>query len=151
METHREASRAAYYAATAAQDNLGDEEAAFLWAHRAIKLSKLAAETYLRVGDCWILVARSGASNGMLDVDGTYRTALDLQTKIAADLPEANFNLALGWRYYADYLDATNRQGEALLALSKAVATVGLIPEKHRGYPEIAAVLSAYHSRKDPG
>lgn len=150
-ETLHEASRAAYYAATTALDNLGDEESAFLWAHRAIKLSKQAGETYLWIGDCWILIGRTGPANGMADASGAWKTGLDLQAKIAADLPEANFNLALGWRYYADYLDATNRQGEALLALSKAAATVGLIPEKLRGYPEIAAVLAAYHSRKDPG
>ena len=150
-ETIQDASRAAYYAATAALDNLGDEEAAFLWAHRAIKLSKLAGETYLWVGDCWILIGRTGPANGMADASGAWKTGLDLQAKIAADLPEANFNLALGWHHYADYLDATNRQGEALLALSKAAATVGLIPEKLRGYPEIAAILAAYHSRNDPG
>ena len=150
-ETLQDASRAAYYAASAALDNLGDEEAAFLWAHRAIKLSKLAGETYLWIGDCWILIGRTGPANGMTDASGAWKTGLDLQAKIAADLPEANFNLALGWQHYADYLDAINRQGEALLALSKAAATVGLIPDKLRGYPEIAAVLAAYHSRKDPG
>ena len=150
-ETLQHASRAAYYAATAALDNMGDEEAAFLWAHRAIKLSKLAGETYLWIGDCWILIGRTGPANGMADASGAWKTGLDLQAKIAADLPEANFNLALGWHHYADYLDATNRQGEALLALSKAAATVGFIPEKLRGYPEIAAILAAYHSRKDPG
>lgn len=150
-ETLRDASRAAYYAASAALDNLGDEEAAFLWAHRAIKLSKLAGETYLWIGDCWILIGRTGPANGVADASGAWKTGLDLQAKIAADLPEANFNLALGWHQYADYLDATNRQGEALLALSKAATTVALIPEKLRGYPEIAAVLAAYHSRKDPG
>ena len=147
-ETLHEASRAAYYAATAALDNLGDEEAAFLWAHRAIKLSKLAGETYLWIGDCWILIGRTGPANGMADASGAWKTGLDLQAKIAADLPEANFNLALGWHHYADYLDATNRQGEALLALSKAAATVGLIPEKLRGYPEIAAILADFQKRK---
>ena len=150
-ETLHEASRAAYYAASAALDNLGDEEATFLWAHRAIKLSKLAGETYLWIGDCWLLVARSGASNGMRDVDGTYRTALDLQAKIAADLPEANFNLALGWRYYADHLDATGRRGEGLLALSEAAKQVSLIPAKLRGYPEIAAILAVHHNRRELG
>ena len=150
-ETLQDASRAAYYAATAALDNLGDEEAAFLWAHRAIKLSKLVGETYLWIGDCWILIGRTGPANGMADATGAWKTGLDLQAKIAADLPEANFNLALGWRYYADNLDATNRQGEALLALSKAAATVGLIPEKLRGYPEIAAILAAHHNRRELG
>ena len=150
-ETLQDASRAAYYAATAALDNLGDEEAAFLWAHRAIKLSKLAGETYLWIGDCWILIGRTGPANGMTDASGAWKTGLDLQAKIAADLPEANFNLALGWHHYADHLDATNRQGEALLALSKAATTVGLIPEKLRGYPEIVAIVADYHSRREPG
>ena len=150
-ETLQDASRAAYYAATAALDNLGDEEAAFLWAHRAIKLSKLAGETYLWIGDCWILVARSGPSNGMPDVAGAYRTALDLQAKMAAEVPEARFNLALGWKYYADHLDATNRRGEGLLALSEAAKQVALIPAKLRGYPEIAAILAAHHSRRELG
>ena len=151
METHREASRAAYYAATAALDNLGDEEAAFLWAHRAIKLSKLAGETYPWIGDCWILIGRTGPANGMADASGAWKTGLDLQSKIAADLPEANFNLALGWRYYADHLDATGRRGEGLIALGEAVKQVALIPAKLRGDPEIAAILAAHHSRRELG
>ena len=150
-ETLRDASRAAYYAASAALDNLGDEEAAFLWAHRAIKLSKLAGETFLWIGDCWLLVARSGPSNGMPDVQSTYRTALDLQSKMAADLPEANFNLALGWHHYADYLDATGRRGEGLIALGEAAKQVALIPAKLRGYPEIAAILAVHHNRRELG
>ena len=150
-ETLQDASRAAYYAATAALDNLGDEEAAFHGAQRAIQRAKRAGETYLWIGDCGILIGRTGPANGMTDASGAWKTGLDLQAKIAADLPEANCNLALGWHHYADYLDATNRQGEALLALSKASSTVSLIPEKLRGYPEIAAILAAYHSRKDPG
>ena len=150
-ETLQDASRAAYYAATAALDNLGDEEAAFLWAHRSIKLSKLAGETNPWTGDCWLLVARAGPSNGMPDVTGAYRTALDLQAKMAAEVPEARFNLAMGWKYYADHLDATGRRGEGLLALSEAAKQAALIPAKLRGYPEIAAILAAHHSRKEPG
>ena len=150
-ETLQDASRAAYYAATAALDNLGDEEAAFLWAHRAIKLSKLTGETYLWIGDCWILIGRTGPANGMADASGAWKTGLDLQAKIAADLPEANFNLALGWHHYADYLDATNRQGEALLALGEATKIVASIPETLRAYPEIVDIVANYHSRREPG
>ena len=119
-ETLQDAFKAAYYAASTALQNLRDEEAAFLRAHRAVKLVKLAGDArYPWAGDCWLLVARSGPSNGMPDVEATFRTALDLQTRMMAEVPEARFNRALGWKYYADYLDATNRQGEALLALSK--------------------------------
>jgi len=150
-ETLQEASRAAYYAATAALDNLGDEEAAFLWAHRAIKLSKLAGDTFLWIGDCWLLVARSGTSNGMPDADGTYRHALDIQSKMAAEIPDARFNLALGWRYYADYLDGVSRQGEALIALGEATKAAAAIPEALRGHPEITAILAAYQGRLSPG
>ena len=146
------ASQAAYYAGFTAADHLDDLEAAFLWAHRAIKLSKLSGDTYPWIGDCWVLVGRAGVANGMAEAtEGAFKTGLRLQAQLAGEVPAANFNLALGWKHYADYLDNTSRQGEALLALSKAAATVGLIPEKLRGYPEIAAVLAAYHSRKDPG
>jgi hypothetical protein len=151
QETLRDASRAAYYAASTALENLQDEEAAFLWAHRALKLSKLAGETNPWTGDCWLLVARSGPSNGMPDVEATYRTALDLQSKMAAEVPEARFNLALGWKYYADHLDATGRRGEGLLALSEAAKQVALIPAKLRGYPEISAILAAHHGRRELG
>ena len=150
-ETLRDASRAAYYAASTALENLQDEEASFLWAHRALKLSKLADEANPWTGDCWLLVARSGPSNGMPEVAGAYRTALDLQAKIAAEVPEARFNLALGWKYYADHLDATNRRGEGLLALSEAAKQVALIPAKLRGYPEITAILAAHHGRRELG
>ena len=143
QESLRDASRAL--------ENLQDEEAAFLWAHRALKLSKLAGETNPWTGDCWLLVARSGPSNGMPDVEATYRTALDLQSKMAAEVPEARFNLALGWKYYADHLDATGRRGEGLLALSEAAKQVALIPAKLRGYPEITAILAAHHSRRELG
>ena len=146
-ETLQDASRAAYYAATAALDNLGDQEAAFLWAHRAIKLAKLASETYLWVGDCWILIGRTGPANGMADASGAWKTGLDLQTRIAANLPEANFNLALGWKHYADYLDNTSRQGEALIALGEATKIVSAIPAALRCYPEIVAIVAAYQSR----
>jgi hypothetical protein len=142
------ASQAAYYAGFTAADHLDDLEAAFLWAHRAIKLSKMAGDTFLWIGDCWLLVARSGTSNGMPDADGTYRHALDIQSKMAAEIPDARFNLALGWRYYADHLDATNRRGEGLLALSEAAKQVALIPSKLRGYPEIAAILADFQKRK---
>lgn len=150
-ETLREASRAAYYAASTALENLQDEEASFLWAHRALKLSKLAGETNPWTGDCWLLVARAGPSNGMPDVTGAYRTALDLQTRMAAEVPEARFNLALGWKYYADHLDATGRRGEGLLALSEAAKQAALIPAKLRGYPEITAILAAHHGRRELG
>lgn len=150
-ETLRDASRAAYYAASTALENLQDEEAAFLWAHRALKLSKLAGETNPWTGDCWLLVARAGPSNGMADVEATYRTALDLQARMAAEVPEARFNLALGWKYYADHLDATGRRGEGLLALSEAAKQVALIPAKLRSYPEIVAILAAHHGRRELG
>ena len=87
----------------------------------------------------------------MADVTGAYRTALDLQTRMAAEVPEARFNLALGWKYYADHLDATNRRGECLLALSEAAKQVSLIPAKLRGYPEITAILAAQHGRRELG
>ena len=150
-ETLRDASRAAYYAASTALENLQDEEAAFLWAHRALKLSRLAGEANPWTGDCWLLVARAGPSNGMPDVTGAYRTALDLQTRMAAEVPEARFNLALGWKYYADHLDATGRRGEGLLALCEAAKQVAMIPAKLRGYPEITAILAADHSRRELG
>ena len=143
------ASQAAYYAGFTAADHLDDLEAAFLWAHRAIKLSKLSGDTYPWIGDCWILVGRAGVANGMAEAtDGTYRHALDIQSKMAAEIPDARFNLALGWRYYADHLDATNRRGEGLLALSEAAKQVALIPAKLRGYPEIAAILADFQKRK---
>ena len=150
-ETIQDASRAAYYAATAALDNLGDKEAAFLWAHRAIKLSKLAGESYLWVGDCWILIGRTGPTNGMADASGAWKTGLKLQAQLAGEVPAANFNLALGWKHYADYLDNTSRQGEALIALGEATKIVASIPETLRGYPEIVAIVADYYSRKDPG
>ncbi len=151
LETLRDASRSAYYAASTALENLKDEEAAFLWAHRALKLSKLAGETNPWTGDCWLLVARSGPSNGMPDVEAAYRTALDLQAKMAAEVPEARFNLALGWKYYADHLDATGRRGEGLLAFSEAAKQVALIPVELRCYPEITAILAAHNSRRELG
>ena len=43
-ETLQDAFKAAYYAASTALQNLQDEEAAFLRAHRALKLVKLAGE-----------------------------------------------------------------------------------------------------------
>ena len=110
-----------------------------------------AGETNPWTGDCWLLVARSGPSNGMPDVEATYQTALDLQAKMAAEVPEARFNLTLGWKYYADHLDATGRRGEGLLALSEAAKQVAMIPAKLRDYPEITAILAAHHSRWELG
>jgi hypothetical protein len=151
-ETIQEASRAAYYASSSSLDDLGDEEAAFLWAHRAIKLSKLSGDTYPWIGDCWILVGRAGVANGMAEAtEGAFKTGLKLQAQLAGEVPAANFNLALGWKHYADYLDNTSRQGEALIALSEATKIVSTIPAALRGYPEIVAIVAAYHSRRDPG
>jgi tetratricopeptide (TPR) repeat protein len=151
-ETLHEASRAAYYAATAALDNLGDEEAAFLWAHRAIKLSKLSGDTYPWIGDCWVMVGRAGVANGMAEAtEGAFKTGLKLQAQLAGEVPEANFNLSLGLKHYADYLDNTSRQGEALIALGEATRIVATIPPALRGYPEIVAIVAAYHSRCEPG
>lgn len=73
------------------------------------------------------------------------------QPMMAAEAPEALFNLALGWKYYADHMEATNRRGEGLLALSEAAKQVALIPAKLRGYPEITAILAAHHGRRDLG
>lgn len=146
------ASQAAYFAGFTAGDHLDDQEAAFLWAHRAIKLSKLSGDTYPWLGDCWVLVGRTGTANGMADgAEGAFKTGLKLQTQLAGEIPAANFNLALGWKHYADYLDNTSRQGEALIALGEATKIVASIPEALRGYPEIIAIVSAYHSRRVPG
>jgi len=146
------ASQSAYYAGFTAADHLDDLEAAFLWAHRAIKLSKLSGDTYPWIGDCWVMVGRAGVANGMAEAtEGAFKTGLKLQAQLAGEVPAANFNLALGWKHYADYLDATNRQGEALLALGEATKIVASIPETLRGYPEIVAIVAAYYSRKDPG
>ena len=87
----------------------------------------------------------------MPDVEATYQTALDLQAEMAAEVPEARFNLALSWKYYADHLDATGRQGEGLLALSEAAKQVAMIPAKLRDYPEITAILAAHHGRRELG
>ena len=146
------ASQAAYYAGFTAADHLDDQEAAFLWAHRAIKLSKLSGDTYPWIGDCWVLVGRSGASNGMgAGAEGAFKTGLKLQAQLAREFPGANFNLALGWKHYADYLDGASRQGEALIALGEATKIVSTIPAALRGYPEIVAIVAAYHSRTAPG
>jgi hypothetical protein len=146
------ASQAAYYAGFTAADHLDDQEAAFLWAHRAIKLSKLSGDTYPWIGDCWVLVGRTGVANGMAEAtEGAFKTGLKLQAQLAGEVPAANFNLALGWKHYADYLDNTSRQGEALIALGKATKIVSIIPAALRGYPEIAAILTAYHGRRELG
>lgn len=142
------ASQAAYYAGFTAADHLDDLEAAFLWAHRAIKLSKLSGDTYPWIGDCWILVGRAGVANGMAEAtEGAFKTGLKLQAQLAGEVPAANFNLALGWKHYADYLDNTSRQGEALIALGEATKIVSTIPAALRGYPEIVAIVAAYQSR----
>jgi hypothetical protein len=146
------ASQAAYYAGFTAADHLDDLEAAFLWAHRAIKLSKLSGDTYPWIGDCWILVGRAGVANGMAEAtEAAFKTGLKLQAQLAGEVPAANFNLALGWRHYADYLDNTSRQGEALIAFGEATKIVSTIPAALRGYPEIVAIVAAYHSRREPG
>ncbi len=146
------ASQAAYYAGFTAADHLDDQEAAFLWAHRAIKLSKLSGDTYPWIGDCWVLTGRTGASNGMGEAtEGAFKTGLKLQAKLAGEFPGANFNLAQGWKHYADYLDGVSRQGEALIALGEATKAAAAIPEALRGFPEIAAILTAYHGRREPG
>ncbi len=146
------ASQAAYYAGFTAADHLDDQEAAFLWAHRAIKLSKLSGDTYPWIGDCWVLVGRTGASNGMgAGAEGAFKTGLKLQAQLAREASGANFNLALGWKRYADYLDGVSRQGEALIALGEATKAAAAIPEALRGFPEIAAILTDYHGRREPG
>jgi hypothetical protein len=146
------ASRAAYYAGFTAADHLDDQEAAFLWAHRAIKLSKLSGDTYPWIGDCWILVGRTGTANGMADgVEGAFKTGLKFQAQLAREVSGANFNLALGWKQYADFLDGASRQGEALLALGEAAKIVAAIPEHLLGHPEITAILAAYQGRLSPG
>jgi hypothetical protein len=142
------ASQAAYYAGFTAADHLDDLEAAFLWAHRAIKLSKLSGDTYPWIGDCWVLVGRAGVANGMAEAtEGAFKSGLKLQAQLAGEVPAANFNLALGWKHYADYLDNTSRQGEALIALGEATKIVTTIPAALRGYPEIVAIVAAYQSR----
>jgi hypothetical protein len=150
--TLNKASQAAYYAGFTAADHLDDQDAAFLWAHRAIKLSKLSGDTYPWIGDCWVLVGRTGASNGMgAGAEGAFKTGLKLQAQLAGESPGANFNLALGWKHYADFLDGASRQGEALLALGEAAKVVAAIPEHLRGHPEITAILAAYQGRLSPG
>jgi hypothetical protein len=142
------ASQAAYYAGFTAADHLDDQEAAFLWAHRAIKLSKLSGDTYPWIGDCWVLVGRAGASNGMGEAtEGAFKTGLKLQAQLAGEFPGANFNLALGWKHYADYLDGASRQGEALIALGEAAKVVATLPAALHGHPEIVAMVAAYQSR----
>ena len=81
----------------------------------------------------------------------TEQLGVVAQAQLAGEVPAANFNLALGWKHYADYLDNTSRQGEALIALGEATKIVSTIPAALRGYPEIVAIVAAYHSRKDPG
>jgi hypothetical protein len=150
--TLNKASQAAYYAGFTAADHLDDLEAAFLWAHRAIKLSKLSGDTYTWIGDCWVLVGRTGASNGMgAGAEGAFKAGLKFQAQLAGEVPATNFNLALGWKHYADYLDGVSRQGEALLALGEAAKVAAAIPGALRGHPEIVAVVAAYHSRREPG
>jgi hypothetical protein len=92
QETLRDASRAAYYAASTALENLQDEEAAFLWAHRALKLSKLAGEANPWTGDCWLLIGLTGPAKSMAEAYGALKTGPDLQVKIAPDYLDANYH-----------------------------------------------------------
>jgi len=79
--------------------------------------------------------------------EGAFKTGLKLQAQLAGEVPAANFNLALGWKHYADYLDAASRQDEVLLALGEATKIVASLPAALRGHPEIVAIVADYYSR----